>query len=103
MLQLPIQIMKSLGHSENILLNMNNVGREEEPSWGRASPSLTVYAARTCPHEKTPLLFHTWSNFPQSKTPPDFAKLTKICVQVGAVGNWALAAIFLIATGNLKL
>jgi hypothetical protein len=55
MLQFPIQIMKFLGHSENILVKMKNVGRKKATVFVKyASSCLTLYCKKNLP---------TWKGF----------------------------------------
>lgn len=68
------------------------------------SPSLTVSAGRTCPHEKASWLLRTGNNFPQRKAPLDCANLPKVCFQAGTVGNLASACMhFLNSNGKLTI
>lgn len=70
MFQLPIQIMESLGHSENILLKMENLGRKESTILGIMPPHLLHSVQEELAHMKRHhCSFILGINFPKRKVP----------------------------------
>lgn len=99
MFQLPIQIMKSPGHLENILLKMKDAGRKEATILGIMALHLSRSIWEELAHMKRDLCsFILGLTFSKEK-PLLILLLPKICFHAGTVGNLALACFFLIATG----